>query len=198
MKLPFRQRDRRALLILLGAGALYLICTQFVFPRIDRLREASAVASEREEQLRKYRQVVQRKGHYTELLEQAKKSMTDAESRLIRGDNPSTASIDLQAVVEEAAKKVDINFAQKNVLPAKKKDQFFNEITMSVSFDASPNQLTTFIANLRSTPKLITVRNLQLTPVETPNAPPKKGEFRKILRVNMTVGAVLTTQEKNG
>jgi Tfp pilus assembly protein PilO len=198
MKLPFRQRDRQALAALVGAGALYFLFSSLIFPSVDRLKEASAMASEKEDQLRKYRQAAQRKGHYTELLEQAKKSVSDAESRLIRGDNPSVASIDLQGLVEDAAKKVNVDFAQKNVLPAKKKDQYFNEITMTVSFDATPNQLTTFLANLRNIPKFITVRNLQVTPLETPSAAPKKGEFKKIVRVNMTVGAVLTAPEKKG
>ena len=198
MKLNIRQRDRRALLFLGSAAAAYFVFSLLIFPAVDRLKEAPAIASEKEEQLRKYRQAVQRKGHYTELLAQAQKSVAEAESHLIRGDNPSIASNDLQNLVEDAAKQVSIEFAQKNVLPAKKKDQYFNEVTMSVSFNATPNQLTTFLANLRGTSKFVTVRSFQSTPLETPTAPPKKGEFKKVLRVNMTVGAVVTTPERKG
>jgi Tfp pilus assembly protein PilO len=198
MKLKLRQRDRRALLALIGAAGLYLLFSTFLFPALDRLKEASSTAAEKEEQLRKYRQAIQRKGHYAQLLEQARKSVADAESRLIRGDNPSLASIELQNLIESAGKAVNLEFTQKNVLPAKKKDEFFNEITMTLTFDSTPNQLTTFLAGIRSAPKFVTVRNLQVTPVETPTAPPKKGEFRKTVRVNMTVGAVLASPERKG
>src|SRR5207244_1477528 len=99
----------------------------------------------------------------------------------IRGDNPSQASIELQELVDAAAKKVNIEFAQKNVLPAKKRDDFFNEITMTVSFDSTPNQLTAFLANLRDSAKFLTVRNMQAAPVEMATALPKKGEFKKVV-----------------
>jgi len=197
MKLKIRQRDRRALAGLIGAAAVYFLFSAVVFPAVDHLKEAAATASEKEQQLRKYRQAVQRKGHYTQLLEQARKSVADAETQLIRGDNPSLASNDLQNLVEDAAKKVNIDLVQKNVLPARKKDDYFNEITMSVSFDSTPNQLATFLSNLRSAPKFVTVRNLQLTPLETPTVAPKK-EFKKTVRVNLTVGAVLAAPEKKG
>jgi len=198
MKLQIRQRDRHALLGLFGAVAVYLLVSTLAFPAFDRLKESSAAASEKEDQLRKYRQAIQRKGHYTELLQQANKSVADGESRLIHGDNPSLASIELQNLVEEAAKKVNIDFAQKNVFPPKKKDQYYNEISMTLSFDSTPNQLTTFLSNLRNAPKFVSVRSLQLTPVETPTGPPKKGEFKKVVRVNLTVVAVLTTQKRKG
>jgi len=198
MKLQIRQRDRRAVLGLVGAAALYLVFSELVFPRFDRIKEAGARAAEKEEQLMKYRQALQRKGHYTELLQQARKNVAEAESKLIRGDNASVASSELQTVMEDAAKTVSIEFVQKSFLPAKKKDDYFNEITMAVSFDATPNQLTTFLANLRNAPKFVTVRNMQLAPTETPTAPPKKGEFKKIVHVNLTVGAILPIPEKKG
>jgi Tfp pilus assembly protein PilO len=198
MKFQLRQRDRRAVLGLVGAAALYLVFSELVFPAFDRIKEAGGRAAEKEEQLMKYRQALQRKGHYTELLQQARKNVAEAESRLIRGDNPSLASIELQTLMEDAAKTVSIEFVQKSFLPAKKKDDYFNEITMAVSFDSTPNQLTTFLANLRNAAKFVTVRNMQLAPTETPTAPPKKGEFKKIVHVNLTVGAILPIPEKKG
>src|SRR5215471_10444772 len=126
MKIHIRPRDRRALLALTGAALLYLMFSMLVLPAFDRLKGTGQSAAEKEEQLRKYRQAVQRKGHYSQLLEQARKIVTDSESRLIRGDNPTLASNELQNLVEDAAKKVNIEIAQKNVIPAKKKDQYFN------------------------------------------------------------------------
>src|SRR5882672_7841947 len=129
MKIEIRQRDRRALIGLGLALGAYVLLTMVVLPAFDTLQTASQNAMEKEDQLMKYRRAVIRKGHYTQLLEQARKNMNEAESRLIRGDNASLASVELQNIVEEAAKKVDIPLGQRSMSTAKKRDPFFNEIT---------------------------------------------------------------------
>ena len=148
----------------------------------------------------KYRRAQIRKGHYTQLLDQARKNVNDAESRLIRGDNASLASVELQNIIEEAAKKVEIPLGQRNMSTAKKKDQFFNEIAMTLSFESTPNQLTMFLSEIRNAPKFITVRSAQIAPVQVLQEAPKKGDFEKTVRVSLTIAALLASpvQEKKG
>jgi hypothetical protein len=191
MKIEIRERDRRALIGLSLAVGLYLLATMVAFPAYDSLVSAADEASAKEEQLRKYRRALVRKGHYTQLLDQARKNMTDAEARLIRGDNASLASVELQNIVEEAAKKVGIPLGQRNMSTARKKDAFFNEITMTLSFESTPNQLTMFLSEIRTSPKFITVRNAQVAPVQVLQEAPKKGEFLKTIRANLTLAAIL-------
>src|SRR3989304_7741030 len=123
------------------------------------MRISADAAAEKEDQLQRYRRALVRKGSHTQLLEQARKNVADAEGRLIRGDNPSLASVEFQNLVEEAAKKVGIALAQRNIAPAKKADDFFFEITMTLAFERTPGQLASFIAELRNAPKVITIRN---------------------------------------
>ena len=108
--------------------------------------------------------------------------------------------VELQNIIEEAAKKVEIPLGQRNMSTAKKKDQFFNEITMTLSFESTPNQLTMFLSEIRNVPKFITIRNAQMAPVQMLQEAPKKGDFQKTVRVNLTVAALLTSpaQEKKG
>jgi hypothetical protein len=193
MKIEIRERDRRALIGLALAVGLYLFVSQIALPAYDNLISAAGEASAKEEQLRKYRRALIRKGHYAQLLDQARKNMTEAESRLIRGDNASLASVDLQNIVEEAAKKVGIPLGQRNMSTARKKDPFFNEITMTLSFESTPNQLTMFLAELRTSPKFITVRNAQVAPVQLLQEPPKKGDLQKTVRANLTLAAILSS-----
>src|SRR5262249_1276888 len=138
----------------------------------------------KEEQLGKYRRALVRKGQYTTLLSQVRKGVSDSEARLIRGDNPTLAAVELQTIVEEAAKKNGLEFEQRNVSPARKKDDFFNEITMTLAFEASPAQMASFLAELRNAPKFITVRTAQITPSQVLQEPPKKGDFKKMLRAS--------------
>ena len=193
MKIEIRERDRRALLGLCIAAAIYLLVSQAAFPAFDRLKSASQTASDKEDELLKYRRALMRKGRYTQLIEQASKSVTDAELRLISGSNPSLASVELQTIIEEAARKVGIPLGQRSMSAARKKDDFFNEITMTLSFECTLGQLTAFLSEIRSSPKFITVRNTQITPVQAVHEAPANADLKKTVRVNLTLVAILSS-----
>jgi hypothetical protein len=199
MKLEIRERDRRAILMLMGAFGVYVILSFGVLPAFDYLKEAAAGTSTKEQQLSRYRRALVRKGNYTQLLEQARKNMAADEALFIRGDNPSLAAVELQTIVEAAAAKSGITLNQRNISAARKKDDFFNEIVMTVAVDASPLQISTFLSELRSAPKFVVVRNLQLVPTEVLHAAPAKGGFKKMVRANLTIsGPLPAPARKNG
>src|SRR5689334_1811363 len=199
MKLEIRERDRRAVLILLSAVGLYVILSFVVLPAFDSLREAAGGTTNREQQLSKYRRALVRKGNYTQLLEQARKNMAADEALFIRGDNPSLAAVELQTIVEGAAGKSGLALNQRSVSAARKKDDFFNEITMTVTIDGTPSQISTFLSQLRSAPKFVVVRSLQLAPTEVLREPPAKGGFKKTVRANLTISGLLPAPvRKNG
>ena len=109
---------------------------------------------------------------------------------------PSIASVEFQSIVEEAAKKVQIELSQRNVAPARKKDNFFNEITLTLSFESTPNQLATFLAEMRAAPKFVTVRSFQVAPLSTAQEAPPKGDLKKTVKVNLTVAGLLASPPK--
>ncbi len=191
MKFNIRERDRRAILLLGGAAIIYAALSFGVFPAFDSLKEASSRVSEKEDQLKKYRRAVIRKGNYTQLLEQARKNMAEAETRFIRGDNPTLASVELQSIVEQAAKKVGLDLNQRTVSPARKKDDSFNEITMTLALEATPSQIFGFLAEIRNEPKFVIIRNAQIAPTQVLTEAPKKGDFMKTIRANLAIGALI-------
>ncbi|HYR89049.1 MAG TPA: type II secretion system protein GspM [Terriglobia bacterium] len=196
MKLQIRARDARALLLLSSAALLYAVLTFAVLPAFDALKESSSGAAAKEEQLSRYRRALIRKGHYTQLLVEARKNVSEAEARLIRGDNPTLAAVELQTIVEEAARKAGLELNQRSISPARKKDEFFNEITMTLAFEATPAQVSGFLAEIRNGPKFVTVRGAQVAPIQVFYEAPKKGDFRKVLRGNLTLAAVLPVPVK--
>jgi type II secretion system (T2SS) protein M len=199
MKLQIRERDRRAVLMLMGAVGLYAILSFGLLPAFDYLKEAAAGTSTKEQQLSRYRRALVRKGSYTQLLEQARKNMAADEALFIRGDNPSLAAVELQMIVEAAATKTGITLNQRNISAARKKDDFFNEIVMTVAVDASPLQISTFLSELRSAPKFVVVRTLQLAPTEVLHQAPAKGGFKKMVRANLAISGLLPAPaRKNG
>ena len=199
MKFEIRERDRRAVLMLLAAGGLYVVLSFGLLPAFDSLKAAATGTSDKEQQLSKYRRALVRKGNYTQLLEQARKNMAADEALFIRGDNPSLAAVELQTIVEGAAGKSGLALNQRNISAARKKDDVFNEITMTVAIDGTPSQISSFLSELRSSPKFLVVRSLQLAPTEVLHEAPPKGGFKKMLRANLTISGLLPVPaRKNG
>ena len=114
-------------------------------------------------------------------------------SGLLRGDNPSLASAELQAVIEEVAEATGIELGQRNMSAARQKDEFFNEITMSLGFECTPGQLVAFLEQLRGSEKLLAVRSIQIAPLSVVDEVSEGMEVLKDVRVNLTVGAVLAS-----
>ena len=193
MKIQLRERDRRALFVLAFALGVYLLASQAVLPAYDRMKTGADSVAQKENELRRYRRALANREPYARLVEQAKTSVAEAEARLIRGDNPTLASVELQSIVEAVSTKVNIMLGQRSMTPARKRDDFFNEIAMTLSFEGTPNQVTSFLAELRSAGKFISVRNLQVSPITPAQEPPTKGELKKTLKVNVTVVALLAS-----
>lgn len=193
MRFQFRDRDKRAVLGLTLAIGAYMLIADVALPAFDEIKQRADTVAQKEDELRRYRRALISKDHYSQLLQQAQKSTAEGEARLIRGDNASLASVELQTIVEESAKKVGIILAQRNMTPPRKKDDYFNEIAMTLSFESTPNQLTSFLAELRLAPKFLVVKSLQASPVTAANEPPAKGELQKTVKANLTVAAVLSS-----
>jgi hypothetical protein len=199
MNFDLRERDRRAIFILAAATGIYILVSYVALPAIDKLTQTPSRVSDTEEQLKKYRRALIRKGHYTEQLQQAHKNVAEAEGRFVRGDNPTLASVELQTIVEEAARKVSLELGQRNVSPARKKDDSFNEITITLALEATPSQIFGFLAEIRNAPKYVTVRSAQIAPAQIMAEPPKKGDFMKVIRANVTIAAPIPVPvRKNG
>jgi len=193
MKLALRGGEKRAVVALAVAVAAYVLVSQVVIPAWDRVQEKSSAVGEKEDQLRRFRRALAAKDRYAQLLTQGKKSIAEGEGRLIRGDNSSLASVELQTIVEDAAKKLNITLGPRSVTAAKRKDDYFNEITMTLSFEGTPNQMSSFLGEMRASPKFVTVKNLQVAPVSPVQEAPAKGEVKKTVRVNLTVASLLAS-----
>jgi hypothetical protein len=193
MTMELQPRDRLALVLLASALAVYVFFTELGFPFYDELAAAEESALEKEDQLRRYRRAVVRKADYGQLLEDAKLRVAEGEARLIRGDNPSLASAELQTIVEGAAEKIGIELGQRSMSPASRKDDFFNEITMTLVFECTPGQLVGFLSELRNQEKFMTVLTFQATPLEGADQIPVDRELTKDLRVDLTLGTVLSS-----
>ena len=186
MKIRIRERDRRALIGLALAVALYVATVELVLPQWDRLREAPELAANSESQLRRYRRAILRQGRYEELESLVAARDGELESLLIRAESASLASVELQSIVESVAADIGVVFGERNIIAPRMLDDFFSETAMSIAFDCTPNQLVSLLTGLRDLETLITVRELQIEPT-----PAEGQDLTKEWQVSLTVGALI-------
>jgi hypothetical protein len=196
VKIHLRKRDRRALVVLGGALATYILLSWAVLPLYGTLRGAESAALEKERLLQKYREVIGRKSRYSSLNEAAGREVQHAEERVIRSATPSLGAVEFQTLVETAAQKVDIALRQRNVTPGNATNDVLREITMTLAFEGAPRQLVSFLTELRAAPKSIRVITMNVTPVESAQELPKDRNFSKNVRVTMTLRAWLENAAK--
>jgi hypothetical protein len=194
MKLEFGRFDRRTLIPLVLAVVIFGGLKFVVFPIHDRLVVAGDAAAEKQDELRRYRRAQLRKGQYAQLTDLANKKAKEAESGLVTGANASLVSAELQSLAETTAGKVGVTLGQRSVGTPKRLNGFYSEFPITLGFEATPGQLVSFLAELRAAPKLITVRSLQVSPIQPVQEAPKGADVSKNVRINMTL-AVLSTAE---
>jgi Tfp pilus assembly protein PilO len=190
MKFQIRQRDRRALIMLALALVIYVLADTLVLPAYDRLSAANELAAEKEQHLRRYLRAEQRKGQYENLLKLADERLLKSESTVIAATNLSLASAELQSLIEGATGKVGLMVGQRLIGTARRVNNFYAEIPMTLSFESTPGQLVTFLNELRTLPRFVNVRNLQVSPVAQVFEAPKGTDVIKNVRVNVTVSAL--------
>ena len=153
--------------------------------------------SDKTDELRKYRRELSHRGNYAALKTDARKKLDEVKTHFFTND--ATGSADLQRTVEDVAKSVGIDLMQRSTTPPRKIDDLTGEATMSTNFEATPNQVVSFLNQLRTSPKIVNVRSAQIDPVQIAYEAPKLGELKKTLRVNLSIaGATLVTSEEKG
>jgi hypothetical protein len=167
-------------------------------PAYSALQGTETAALEKEVLLRKYRQVIGRKDRYGELIMQTRKQTAELETRLIRGANTSLAAVEFQTLVEAAAQKWQLAVSQRNVTPNTQAKEPVRDMTVTLAFDCTPQQLVGFLAELRQAPKSIRVQAMSISPVQLVHEMPKAGPFLKDLKANMTLAAVISIPASEG
>ena len=194
MKVELRQRDKRALVLLVLAVGLYIVLKLVAFPIQDRLALAADAAAQKQDDLRRFRRAQLRKGQYAQLTEIAAKKTKEAEAILVTAPNASLVSAELQSLVESTAAKVGVNLGQRSIGTPKRLNEFYAEFPVTLGFESTPGQLIALLSELRAAPKHITIRTLQVSPIQPVQEAPKGSDVSKNVRVNMTL-AVMSTAE---
>ena len=191
MKLEIRPQDRRSLIFLALALAVFGLANWVVLPLYDRMGEAREMSADKEKQLRRYRRAELRKGQYAELLKIANERIAKSESVVIAASNLSLASAELQSLIEGAGNRVGLMIGQRLVGAPRRLNDLYAEAPMTLTFESTPGQLVSFLNELRALPRFVTVRSLQVSPIAAVFEAPKGGDLTKNVRVNVTLAALI-------
>jgi Tfp pilus assembly protein PilO len=182
-----KPRDRKALILLVLALAIYAGTNTFVLPAYDRIANAKDVAADKENLVRRYRRAELRKGQYADLMKTAADRVTQSETVVITAPNLSLVSAEFQSLVEDAAKKVGLVVGQRTVGTPKALNDFYAELPLTISFESTPGQLVSFLNEIRNIPRFMTINSLQVSPTDFVVDPPKGMAVSKNIRVSMTL-----------
>jgi Tfp pilus assembly protein PilO len=192
VKFELKQRDRRALILLaLGLG-VFVLADMVALPAYDRISAGRDSADQKEKELRRYRRAEQRKGQYANLLKLASERVVKSEAVVISAASVSLASSELQAMIEGVGAKVGVMMGQRTIGRPRRLNNFYAELPMTLSFESTPGQLTAFLNELRSLPRFVNARALQVSPAQMVFEAPKGGDLQKNVRVGMTVAALIS------
>ncbi len=188
MTLSASQRNRRALVLLGAAVAVYLLAVLVVFPAYDELKAAPAIVADKTEQLRKYRRELSHRGNYEKLRTDASNQIKEARGHFFSNDTAGAA--EFQKMVEDTARATGIDLMQRTLGDIRKTGEVASEIAMTVTFESTPNQFVNFLSQLQSASKIVNVRSAQADPIQVAFELPKNGDLKKTLRVNLTLAGV--------
>src|SRR3954468_7562843 len=138
MILQSKPRDRRALILVAVALAIYEFATVAILPAYDKLAAAQDLVAQKETELRRYRRAQLRKGQYGDLLKGTADRVAKSETAVILAPNSSLASAQLQSMIEDAANKTGLALGQRTIGSVKRLNDFYAELPVTVGFDSTP------------------------------------------------------------
>jgi len=192
VKFELKQRDRRALILLVLGLGIFVLADMLVLPAYDRISAGRDSADQKEKELRRYRRAEQRKGQYANLLKLASERGVKSEAVVISAASVSLASSELQAMIEGVGAKVGVMMGQRTIGRPRRLNNFYAELPMTLSFESTPGQLTAFLNELRTLPRFVNARALQVSPAQMVFEAPKGADLQKNVRVGMTVAALIS------
>lgn len=200
MKIEIRQRDKRALVALGTAVALFLLADQVLFPAYDWLADAPEAAMQREDELSRYRIAAGRQGVALGVLAQVEEATARLREQLLPS-GPNTGGdaqgVRLETLIEAAAEDAGIVVRQRDAIQTRGlADGAFEEVSIGLGFDALPEELAAFLERLRGNPTHLAVTRLQVTPIDQSVEVPEDRSIARELRVTMTVAAVRSASQE--
>ena len=182
-------RDRRALVVLAAAAALFLLLELVMLPTMNSAKKLGATLPLREKTLRKYWQMVARAADQKKELQGMQVRVAEAEKGLLSNSTPALAAAELQEVIKQLMAKQGMemrNAAFRPVRVLKVAGATYNVVPLSLSFGCRLNQLTSFLLAAQSSRKALALDQLSIRAL-----PSHPGRPQKMVAVQMVIRGLM-------
>jgi Tfp pilus assembly protein PilO len=157
------QRDRRALLILGAAVAVFLLLQFGVFPRTEGGGVSSAPIDLLERRLRRLQQLARQKPRAAAEAEAAARELAEMEKGLLKAATPALASAEMQQVVKELLTSQGIALQSSEFGPVKAAGEHYAQVPLTVVFTCGIEQWINWMTAVRNAPQILATEEMRLS-----------------------------------
>jgi Tfp pilus assembly protein PilO len=163
------ERDRRALL-LLGVAAAVFVALQFgVLPRAAQGPESSTSLDLLEKRLARLQQVERQKPRAAAEAEAAGRDLGEVEKGLLKAATPAQASAEMQQLLRDLLRGQGLNMQSSEFGAIRPSGEDYAQVPLAVTFTGGIEQWINFMAALRNAPQVLSTLEIRLTSADQKN-----------------------------
>jgi Tfp pilus assembly protein PilO len=161
--LKLEKDGRRKYLLAAVAGLLAIALLSQFFPGL-RVGETSDEIAVKQRKLAKYHEALREKKDLEARLTALNRTLDRLESRLLTGDTPALAAVDIQNLLNGIASRSAIDIRTMRVLKPNDEDQNkYIVIPVEFSITSTVRQLKEVLYRIESSPKYLTINNIRIS-----------------------------------
>lgn len=157
------QRDKRALLILGAAAAVFLPLQFGLFPGAGFGSPAFPSLGKSERQLRRLQEAARRKPAAAAESDAAARALAEAERGLLKASTPAQASAEMQQILKDVLMAQGITMQSSEFGAVKLEGKDYAQVPLTVAFICGIDQWINFMAALRSAPQVLSSHEMRIT-----------------------------------
>ncbi len=181
-------RERTAVKLAAAALAAFLLIEFGVFPLWDKLETGTAGIEDKELRLRRQKRLIAGWREGRETIAAAEERLKKAESGLLESSSTSLATAEWQRLVRQLADTKGIEVGSSEVLRAERLSADYTVVIGRAYLRCGLDQLVDFVVALATSPKLVAVTNMRISPLS--------GDPQKRLHVELTIGAPMRAEKE--
>ena len=156
------KRDKRALVILGGAGVVTLLVFGVALPFYDAIDQMEEELGEQEALLERYIQVLQEEEMYGAELDDLDRVLAGYRQRFLDAQDTGLATIQLEEIVRGLAAENNIRVTRSNPLQEREVGDDYVKVTLQINLQSDMLQLANFLYALSAHPTFFLVENFFL------------------------------------
>jgi Tfp pilus assembly protein PilO len=157
------KRDKRALIGLGAALALYVLIFHGILPFYDAKAAVQDELTQKERVLRGALKTMQRRDVHSAELAEIDKVLAQYQPRFLDAQDPSTAATQLDDIVRNLASETGVSLTKSNPLQEKKIGERYTKVTIQINLDGDLASTTNFLHKISVHPKFLLVEDFAVS-----------------------------------